>query len=345
MQVNQKTIAKKLNLSTATVSKSLNNSPEIHPSTRAIVIEMATRLGYRPSSARIDKAAKKDEVMNLGLLIQADLQIGSIDKNDEATQIVAGMTEAASAMSASITIHYVPWSERLRIHEPEFQPPALKMRKLNGLILVHYFEPTVVRGLMTQLPCVTVTNSYQELQIDCVGADQPYAIGELMTHLYALGHRRIGYLPTLINQSWSQARFAGYVQSLARLGLSFDPAIANMSQDAKVCDDSYIKHIVELTGKDVTAWVCTSDACGYEWYRRFRQAGLRVPEDVSLVGVDDVHVVDCPKLTSIHLPFSDMGRAAVTRLIGRIKEPTSAIQHALFRGRYVAGVTTGPART
>lgn len=337
MQVSQKHIADQLKLSVSTVSKSLRNSSEIPPQTRAQVLELASVLGYRPVSARADR--QKDNLhthASIGVLIQSDTRIGA-SPMQHATEVLMGATELAQASEISVNVHYVPLADRDRILDPEFQPIAMRQRKLSGLILVHYFSPAIVEALARQLPVVTI--SHRCTGVDCIDADQIGAMIQLVDHLYALGHRRIGFLAGLNHQTWLHGRFAGYIQALAQHGLQFDPTIADIKLDTTFEDAAVTQHIAQLTRGGVTAWICGWDLLGYSWMERLARAGIRVPEDVSLVGVDAVP--NSPqRLTSIRVPSGDMGRAAVIRLMARIRNPVDPYRVIQLGGTLVAGNTT-----
>ncbi len=348
VKINQRAIATELNISTATVSKSLRNSPQIRPETRAQVIELAARMGYRPSSVRHDKftpvkAGKKPT--SIGLLIQTDETVGS-PAIPHANMVLAGVSEAGAAADISITVHHVPLHDRERFAEKAFQPAAMRRGELSGVVLTHYFPTDVVAALSAGMPCVSITNHYPGVRIDCVDVDHSSAMSLACDHLYGLGHRRIGFLAGPNDRSWVQARFAGYVQALARLGLPYDPSIADIQFAATVEDESVVRRVIEMTRAGVTAWVTPSDAIAFLWRRRFQAAGLRVPEDVSLTGVDAVpsHDGEGP-LTTIRVPFQEMGLAAVRRLLDRIREPAGPVRRILMDCQLVIGQTTGPVRS
>lgn len=346
MKINQRAIANELNVSTATVSKSLRNSPEVRPETRAQVIELAAKLGYRPTSVRMDKVGSpaSGPAMSMGLLIQTDQVIGSPEV-PHANMILAGMTEAGAALDVSITVHYVPLRDRERIAEPAFQPPALRRGELSGIVLTHYFPAEVVAALTKQMPCVTITNHYPDLRVDCVDVDHSSAIGQAVDHLYDLGHRRIGFLGGSCNRSWAHSRFAGYVQALSVRGITFDPALCQTAFNEGAEYEVEIRRVIELCRSGVTAWITPSDAIGYGWRRRLRNAGLRVPEDVSITGVDAVPPPEGEtRLTSIRVPFHEMGLAAVRRLRDRLREPASPIRRVLMDCQLVVGQSSGPVR-
>lgn len=344
VKVNQRAIADRLNLSTATVSKSLRNNSEIHPQTRAQVIEMASQLGYRPAGLRMDKNRKlPSDMVSICLMLQTDAKIGS-EQTPHANMVLAGMSEAAHAANVSVAVHYVPWRDRDRVMDPSCQPAALREGKLSGLVLQHYFSADVVKALAEQLPCVCITRHSPGIRVDYVDLDAPQAMALTVGHLYGLGHRRIGFLGGSNHLAWHQERFSAYVQTALSLGLTYDPSIADPTLDTMVEDGALIDWVVEQTRSGVTAWVTASDRIGYTWCERLMARGLRIPQDVSITGVDAVPgPALCPPLTTIRVPFEAMGRAAVRQLIARIREPAAPLRRICFEGQLIEGMTTGPA--
>lgn len=344
MTISQRDIADQLKLSTATVSKSLRNAPEIPPETRAQVINMAMQLGYRPASARLDKKPRRgNKNLALASLIQTDEGIEA-GCNIHLLGFLAGMTEAAHEVNATVMVHCVPLSEREKIADSDHQPPALREGQINGLILQHYFPRDVVDRLARQYPCVTIMHRYPGQLIDSIDLDAAHAVGMLIGHLYAQGHRRIGFLGDAAGQSWLLARFAAYVQALTQYGLQYDISIADPQLNALHASEAIVQKIVQAARNGVTAWVCSNDLLGYQWYKHFENGGLHVPQDVSLVGFDAVPVpAGLKQITTIQIPSDVMGRFAVKRIVARIQDSTTPFCRICIEGRLIDGLTTARA--
>ncbi|HAI11153.1 MAG TPA: hypothetical protein DCM28_05570 [Phycisphaerales bacterium] len=347
MSVSQRDIALELNLSVATVSKSLRNSPEIPPTTRAQVIDTASKLGYRPSPNRQQNMAQKNAAnprsVQVGFLVQSDESADSPNVYSS-SMVLAGISEAAQASDASLSVYYVPLADRDRLDDSACQPVAMREGLLSGLILYNYYPSHIVRSLSACLPCVHVLHRTPGLNVDCVELDSEMAIGQLMSHLHQLGHRRIGYLGGWSDQSHAQARFAAYVQSLVRLGLPFDPSISLDLLDTFGADEQpdhvTEKRVIELTQQGVTAWVTTNAHLALQWHTCLTQAGLRVPEDVSLCGIHgQPNALSVPDMTSVDLPYAELGRAAMDLVLRRIKCPTAPVQRVGYQGIFIEGKT------
>ncbi len=352
MSVSQRDIAMELNLSVATVSKSLRNSPEIPPTTRAQVIDAAAKLGYRLSPNRQQsleqKHANQAKSLQVGFLVQSDESNNSPNVYS-ASMVLSGISEAAQASGASLSVYYVPLKDRDHLDEPICQPVAMRDGLLSGLILYNYYPPQIVRALSMLMPCVHVLHRSPGLNVDCVELDSEMAIGQLMSKLYRLGHRRIGYLGGWSDQSHAQARFGAYVQSLVRLGLPFDSAISLDLLDTfgadQQPDHETERRVIELTRQGVTAWVTTNAHLALQWHTSLTQAGLRVPQDVSLCGIHgQPNVLSVPDMTSVDLPYAELGRAAVELVLRRIKCPTAPVQRIGYQGIFIEGKTVASPR-
>ena len=263
--------------------------------------------------------------------------------------VLSGISEAAQTLGASLSVYYVPLKDRDHLDDEQCQPVAMREGLLSGLILYNYYPPQIVRYLSTLMPCVHVLFRTPGLHVDCVELDSEMAIGQLMSKLYELGHRRIGYLGGWSDQSHAQARFGAYVQSLVRLGLTFDPAISLDLLDTFGADQQpsheVEKCVVELTKQGVTAWVTTNAHLALQWHTCLTQAGLRVPEDVSLTGIHgQPDALSVPNMTAVDLPYADLGRSAMELVLRRIQCPTMPVQRVGYQGNFIEGKTVSKPR-
>ena len=350
MAVNLEHIAEQLDLSVATVSRSLRNHPRISAETRARVHSMATQMGYKPRMT----APTIPDFLSVGVLVQFDggsqnppnwqdlVSYNDVDMTLPMNGMLAGINRAATTHDVSPLIHYVPWEERASIGDSRFQPPALRKREISGLILIHHFPVEAVAQLSASWPCVTLGHHYPNLPIDCVGVDALSSIGGLMEQLLRLGHHRIGFLNHTPEFSWAQMRFSAYVQSLARLNLNYSPElVVNLPGTARVIDQE-AKIVVDYLKQGVTAWICSDDILVYRLIEDLPKHGIRIPEDVSVGGFNAVKPPDgVPTATSIRPPFQQMGIAAVRHLLERIEEPDLPSRHILMGCELVAGETIG----
>ena len=343
MGVSQKQIAERLDLSIGTVSRSLRGHPDIRPRTRKRVIDLASRMGYQPAGNALRRyGVATEKLVSIGAMVCWSEEIKR-NPSAAAYHMLAGISAAAYKMNVTPATHFVSPEQCRQLTDPQHQFPALHAGVLSGLVLIYDFPREIVRAFASRLPCVTLVHPHVDLGADCIDNDHVDGIGRVVDRLYRLGHRRIGFLSNLSGGSWLFPRFAGYMQALKRLELPRDPSIALNVFDSTLDEESQADAIVDHLRRGVTAWVCAGDEIGYNLHRRLTERGLRVPQDVSITGFDGVAPPQgCPKLTTVHQPFEQMGAAAVRRLLHRIKRPDEPVCHIQFGCEFVEGETTGP---
>lgn len=347
MGISQKDIATELDLSVATVCRSLQGHPGIRPKTRKKVIELASKLGYRPwETLRRNNSrdtSSSEQLATVGVAIYWPKE-AKRDPTAASYYMLAGISEMIQNTNISQANYFVTPERCEQIVESQYRFPEMQNGKLSGLVLIYNFPRDVVRHLSSEVPCVSIVHSHLNLGVDCIDNDHAEGINVLVNHLHGLGHRRIGFISGLKRWSWIFPRFAGYMQALNQLGLPRDTDIeinvAGPSLDAETQADVVAEHV----RNGVTAWVCADDYIAYDLYPLLIARGLRVPQDVSLVGFSGLVPPrdNYPKLTSVHPPFEQMGVAAGRRLLNRIKRPNEPVRHVQFGCEFVEGETTAP---
>ncbi|MGN6625018.1 MAG: LacI family DNA-binding transcriptional regulator [Tepidisphaeraceae bacterium] len=345
-EFSQKSLALELNLSVATVSKSLRNHPDINPATRARVLELAARRGYQPAlravkSAGPERGRGRSKSRFVGVLFYDRVGPSGVDASG--TGYLAGLSDAARAYNVSLVVHRFGGESR-QLLNPDYQPAAMREGFLDGLILIHHFESDVVNALAGQYSVVTITHAVYGEPVDHVDVNHAGAIAKLADHLYGLGHRRFGFLGRLPELAYNQARFGSFAASMARLGLPLDPA-ALVNVFTPIEDlDAVADRVAEQIRAGVTAWMGVSDFVAYDLWTRLERRGVRVPEDASLTGFDGMTpLFNRPQLATARAPFADMGAAALTRLLTRIENPVRPARQTLLECEQIQGLSTAPA--
>jgi len=341
--VNQQLIADKLRISRTSVSRSFSNHPAINPETRARVFAMAAKLGYRYASRRPAAHAHAAATGTVGVLIAIPEKRGAIAETFQ--YMLGGVSERLRSFERPLDVRYVSPTG-----EEAIAPRTLRDlhgRRWAGCVLIYSFPSGTIAALARRLPCVSLVEDYAEQGIDCIDIDQSGAMHKLIHRLAELGHRRFGYLswPYTVATPWVQKRFAAYVESLFRLDLPFSPdSVINVRPSDHRSAEASAEAVIAQVRAGVTAWVCAADHQAYGLIQQLRQAGLRVPEDCSITGFDGIEPPPgLPALTTVKVPYWDMGVAAVGRLLNRIEHPSSPRRHILIAGQPVFAATTAPA--
>lgn len=340
--VNQQAIADKLRISRTSVSRSFSNHPAINPETRARVFAMAAKLGYRYSTRRPPAHAHATARGTVGVLIALPAK-RTAGVAETFQYMLGGISERLRSFERPLDVRYFNPAE----NASSVGPKALRDlhgRRWVGAILIYSFPPVVVSTLASQLPCVALVEDYADQSIDCIDIDQTGAMHKLILRLAELGHRRLGFLswPYTVPTPWVQKRFAAFVESLFRLGLPFDPeTLINIRPGEHRPVEECATLVAHHVRRGVTAWVCAADHQAYGLLQHLRRAGVRVPEDCSLTGFDGIEPgAEMPQLTTVKVPYWDMGAAAVGRLLNRVENPSAPRRHILIAGQPIFGATT-----
>lgn len=298
-------IARQAGVSVPTVSRVVNGRSDVSPETRARIEDLLRQHGYRRRpSAPGDRAALIDLVFN-------DLD------SPWAVEIIRGVEEVAHASGVGTVvsaIHGASGSARQWMTN-------LRARASDGVILVtSVLEPRLheeLRRLGVPLVAVDPAGS-PTLDVPTVGAAN-WAGGMAATeHLLGLGHRRIGFVAGPVRLLCSRARLDGYRAALEAAGVAVDDALIVPGDFYHQAGFDGCNTLLDLA-EPPTALFAASDQMALGAIEALRRRGLRVPEDMSVVGFDDLPEVrwSAPPLTTVRQPLADMGKLA-TRTVLRL---------------------------
>jgi LacI family transcriptional regulator len=330
-------LAEHLELSQTTISLVLNDSPSaksIPQETRNRVIEAANRLNYRPNY--FARSLRQSRSMSVGVLAP-DLSEGYF------TRVMSGVVEELTAARYFYFTACHDWKRELI----EKYPRMLVERAVDGFLLLntpaeHIDVPVPVVAISAHSPVSNVTN---------IILDHHLAVQQALSHLHALGHRRIAIMrgPRAIPDS--EFRWESIQQVAREMDLKLDPALviridaAGWSMKAgyhPMAPEIGFKPMQALLEKtrDFTAVFCFNDIAAIGAIRALKDAGLTVPGDVSVVGFDDIlsAAYSTPSLTTVRQPLMEMGKRGAQVLLERI-----ANREKEFPSEVVE--STGPAPT
>ena len=293
-------IAAESGLSTATVSKVLNGRPDVSDSTRLLVQKVLVSSGYR-------KRAKNDAPPLI------DVVFNDFD-SPWATEIVRGA--AAAAQPEGLTVAFTALSEG---DERRVWFDHITSRGTRGIILLLSQLTERQRGQLVArgLPFVVIDPTAEPgPEVSSVGATNWSGGLAATEHLVELGHRRIAIItgpPALL---CSRARLDGYRAALERAGLSLDDGLVKPGDFRVKAGYEQAKILFSLRSRP-TAIFAGNDLAALGVLRAAREVSLRVPEDVSVVGFDDIPLSawSTPALTTVRQPLTEMAAVAVRTLL------------------------------
>lgn len=298
-------VARLAGVSHQTVSRVLNDHPSIRPETKRRVEDAIAVLDYKPNLAA--RALVTSRSRTLGIL---SATIGEFGPSSS----IASIEDAARAAGYSVTTVNLPETTPEAIGEAIRQ---LGREQVGGIVAlapqVRVFN--VLRGMAVGVPIVSLQTASGFDGVS-LAADQVAGARAVTEHLIAAGHTDILHLAG--PQDWIEAesRMRGYLDALREADLPTFPPI----RGDWTADFGYFAGTELARRRDFTAVFAANDLMAIGLMHGFRDAGLDVPRDVSVVGFDDIPVAAhvWPPLTTVHQDFPELGRRAVGLLLAEI---------------------------
>jgi len=303
---NMRDVAAAADVSVSAVSLVLNNKPGVGQAKRARVLQAMKDLGY----VHAGRTNGTSETRVLGLLMET-LSVSASD--GFYPRIVTGIEDAAHRLGYRVLLHrYRPGVD------PIGDMSTLMGRDVNGLIIAS--DGDITNAMITHMagrgtPIVLV-EAYVAEPIHAVLADNFTAGLTVTEHLIELGHRRIAALPGSTKYSSLNDRLRGHTVALLELGLPIDPALrpAPVSKHPR---KGYVQmqQLLALP-EPPTAVFAVSDKSALGAIEAIKEAGLRIPHDISIASIDDVaeSAYSSPPLTTFHVPKYQLGETSVVVL-------------------------------
>jgi LacI family transcriptional regulator len=307
-------VAAKAGVSVTTVSHVLNDAPgkRISDDTRAAVRAAAAELGYAPNGL-----ARSLRLQRSNTLAMVSDEIAT---TPHAGQIILGAHEAASKRGWLVML--VNTGGDADYEDREIA--ALKQRRVDGfLYATMYHQDIVVPASLDDVPMVLLDAKTADSSVSWVVPDEVGGGRTATEHLISHGHQRIGFLNNVDDIPASRGRLEGFRAAMSEAGLPVrDDWILAASSDTKGGMEA---SRALLAGDDrPTALFCFNDRMAMGVYHVATELGLRIPDDLSLVGFDNQELIADglqPGLTTVALPHYEMGAWAVETLIRDIEQP------------------------
>lgn len=315
-----KDLAKMLHLSSSTVSLVLNNRPGISEATRSRVIEAVHQMGCEELLTPND--GKKRTI--LFVVYRKHGMKGAEKENFSQlfSEVIEGVEFQAREKGFQLMVSYTD--------QQSYREEAVRIRKTRAegvLLLATEMEGEQLSTFMEmQIPVVVLDNYMEQKQLDYVAINNELGVFQAVSHLAEQGHRNIGYLHITQNANNFTERYFGFLRAMERLGIPVDRRWI-LEMDTQGGDTLYadMEHKLNLLDRMPTAFFADNDIVAVGAIRALRRLGYRVPEDVSLVGFDDMALSEMtdPPLTTIRVSKRQMGMEAVNSIIEKIEERSS----------------------
>lgn len=331
-------IAKKANVSPATVSLVLNGKGGVGTETRQRILDIVEQEGYVPRPPREAAVPKKTirliKLREVGLLI---------DRNEEfIARVFDGITDEAAAQGYELKV------SNMDVRTFEASIPELNSNGDSGIILLATEMGERMESILPKLrlPMVVLDDSMHMQYAAAVTMDNEQAAYLALQHLQQLGHRRVGFISSKFSTSNFAARERGMQLAAKKLGLEYNEAyrfelVPDLDNTPDILDAELLARPDFPTG-----FFAANDILALITLRLFKHAGKKVPDDISVVGMDDLQIsaIASPRLTTVRVFNETMGHTAVTQLVARMANPSGPTLKTFVTCELVVRKSTAPPR-
>ncbi len=307
-------IADHLHIAKGTVSKALNDAPDVSEALKKQVREVAIELGY------VRRKRRQDEIRKLCVLIE---NMGYQSRNDFGRDIIIGFKQMAEPHGYDVDI--IPLTEEIQ-NASSFDAFMLK-NKYEGAFFLGYsiYDPWYEGFKTSRTPAVFFDNYIKSNPtVAFVGADNVDGLNQAVNWLKKAGHTKIGYLTTGIDAYYTNSRYHAFLTAMEKNNLAVDQALIGIKNPIAVLIDRYL---VPIISAGTTAIICSYDEIAVAAIRKCREMKIRVPADLSIIGFDDHPMAQhvSPSLTTLRQDRFQLGKSgyyALSCLINQVSIST-----------------------
>jgi DNA-binding LacI/PurR family transcriptional regulator len=331
-------VAQRAGVSTATVSRVLAGVGNPRPRTVAAVMAAARSVDYRPSG--VARSLRMNRTRTIGLIV-TDIQ------NPFFPELVQAADQAARGLGYSILLGSAAYDEQRAMHYLDLMVD----RRVDGMIIASsQLSEASFRWLLGSPVPIVIANAEPAMAkpVTTITSDQSGGTRIAVSHLVELGHRRIAYVRGPASYTADVPRVEGFLAACRAAGLA-EPDTPVLRGDGQFEGGERAALEILDGGYPVTGIACYNDVTAIGVMRAVHASGRRVPEDLSIVGCDDIAAASwvAPSLTTVAQQKAKMGRLAVERLIAALDDPEHAPPPEVVRLAMVLRVreSTGPPPT
>lgn len=315
-----KDVAERAEVSITTVSHVVNGTRFVSEKVRDRVTRTMKELGYQPNV--LARGLRRGESSTVGLIVP-DVT------NPYFAEIARSVEDACAERGYGVIL----CNSDGRPERQEQAVEVLASNRVGGLILVNVGmtrrEAALFEGL--SIPMVMLDRDIPGFPVDSIQIDNALGGRQATEHLLSLGHRRIACLAGPSQVSPSGDRVEGYRQAMKEAGLEVDPALVFTGDFTAESGHVCARQLMAGDGPMPTALFSCNDLMAFGAITAFSEKGLKVPDDISVVGFDDIRLASYfnPTLSTVAQPRHEMGQMAVKILLERMRQTSE------FQGRHV----------
>lgn len=327
-------IGRRAGVSRSTVSRVINNHENVSPLVRERVLRVIEETGYRPHAAARSLAAQRTRVV--GLVIPRSVQAFFADPYFP--RLIQGITQACNAHEYTLSL-FMFHSEA---EERYLYPRVLSRGFVDGVIVSSspQDDPLIPLLLESDTPFVIVGRPLVSGPISYVDVDNVVGAYNAVAHLSRLGRRRIGHIAGPENTSVGRDRRQGYVDALVERGR---PVQDELIVEGDFTEIGGYLAAQQLMAAGADAIFSASDKMAFGALRALRAAGRSVPEDVAVIGFDDLEAASTthPSLTTVRQPIRQTGKTATEVLLEIIENGDGPARRVILSTKLVVRESCG----
>lgn len=329
-------LAREAGVGLGTVSRCLNNHPSVSAKTREKVLAVAKRLSYQPHAHAQRLASRKANTVST---------IIPFFTNYFFIEVLQGVQDKAAELGFDLILYGVNNPSQAEYYLRR----SLHGGRVDGVMFfsMQFPESFVPKFQQMKLP-VVIVDSYHE-KFDSMLVKNHEGAMQATRHLISLGHRNIGMINASLDTRPAKERLSGYKKALEEAQIPFDMErvviTSNGKQDGFNREAGYesMKEIIRrsIGHNHISAVFIASDVQAIGALQAARELGVRVPEDIAIVGFDDIELAQHAQLTTVRQPMHEMGTIALQMLVDRTKNPDAAPKLSTFLPELVIRQTCG----
>ena len=306
--VTMRDIAKKLNLSAVSVSKAISGKEGVSDSVRDLIVTTAAEMGYKYTPAADSKTAH----YNVGVMVAQTFISDSAFYSRLFQNIAIEFGKAGHSCTLEILSHR------------DERDGTLPEGHIDGLIALGPLSEGCLKSVLSlETPCIFVDNYAPDDNLDSVVSDNVYGSHMLTNYLVKKGHKKIAFVGTVNATNSIMDRYLGYLKGLMQNGMAVrdDYILPDRNEAGYITD-------IKLPKDMPDAFVCNCDEVAYHLVRQLDDKGIRVPEDVSVVGFDDIPIPEVAplNLTTYRTPKAAIAQASIDCLTQNADRPPQKLE-------------------
>jgi DNA-binding LacI/PurR family transcriptional regulator len=318
-KVTLESISSVLNVSQNTVSKALRGVPGVSDELREKIFNLASEMGYKKLQQSNDNSLNNITVLCRNSFL-SDATFWS--------QVLYGISNYASNNNIKLSIVSIDENKE---DKPE-TISSIMSHISDGFIIAGTINNTLLMKIKaSNLPFIVVDHFSEEIECDYVNISNKLGIYKVIYHIYEKGHRSIGFISNSISAYSFIERYEAYLKYMKDFKLPVYDEFLWM--EAEYIKTDYFKNKISSLIKNKnfpTAWICVNDNTALTFIKALNEMGISVPEDISVVGFDNISELLYTELTTIDVPKQSIGQKAVEQLIYRIENPNSPFEDIML---------------